>query len=157
MHLQYRPELPNEADTRAALAQWEAEEAKARAANDTTRVSECRAKAEQMTRQLARLAALPPGPAYPFNVSVLRIGGALWVFTPGELYQHFQRTVRECFPEYAVVVATLTNDWQPGYLPVASSYGHGIYQDVIAAVAPGSLEEVIERVCRELRELTHSG
>jgi hypothetical protein len=110
-----------------------------------------------MTRQLARLAALPPGPSYPFNVSVARIGGALWVFTPGELYQHFQRTLRARFPEQALVVATLTNDWQPGYIPVASSYGHGIYQDVIAAVAPGSLEMLIERVCRELDEVTRSG
>jgi hypothetical protein len=157
VELPYRPELPTESDTRAALARWELEEARSRDANDSRRVSECRAKVEQMTRQLARLAALPPGPSYPFNVSVARIGGALWVFTPGELYQEFQRTVRKRFHELAVVVVTLTNDWQPGYLPVASSYGHGIYQDVIAAVAPGSLEVLIERVCRELTEVTESG
>jgi hypothetical protein len=150
VNLQYRMELPTEAQTRAELAKWEAEEAKARSANDTARVSECRAKAEQMTRQLARLAALPAGRAYPLKVSVARLGDALWVFTAGELYQQFQVALRERFPQFAVVVATLTNDWQPGYLPAASSYGYGIYQEIIAAVSPGSLEALTETVCREI-------
>ena len=106
-----------------------------------------------MTRQLARLAALPPGKSYPLKVSVTRIGGALWVFTAGELYQYFQRTLRDRFPDYAIVVATLTNDWQPGYLPTAASYGYGIYQDTISAVAPGSLEALTEMTCREIAGL----
>ena len=76
-----------------------------------------------MTRQLARLASLPPGRAFPLPVRVSRFGGALWVFTAGELYQHFQTTLRARFPDHALVVATLTNDWQPGYIPAAGSYG----------------------------------
>jgi hypothetical protein len=52
------------------------------------------------------------------------------------------------------VVATLTNDWQPGYLPAAGSYGYGIYQDVIAAVAPGSLEALTQAVRLEMEHLT---
>jgi hypothetical protein len=151
--LQYRMDLPTEDDTRAELARWEADEAKARSANDTARVSECRAKSEQMTRQLARLAALPAGSAYPLKVSVTRLGDALWVFTAGELYQYFQIALRERFPQFAVVVATLTNDWQPGYLPAAASYGYGIYQEIIAAVSPGSLEALTESVCREIEQL----
>ena len=47
----------------------------------------------------------------------------------------------------------MTNDWQPGYLPAAPSYGYGIYQEAIAAVAPGALETVIEAVSREIRGL----
>jgi hypothetical protein len=152
VNLQYRMELPTEADTRAELKKWETEEAAARAANNTARVSECRARAEQMTRQLTRLAALPPGKAYPFKVSVSRLGDALWVFTPGELYQEFQIAVRKRFPGFAVIIATLTNDWQPGYLPAASSYGYGIYQEIISAMSPGSLEVLIETVCREIEQ-----
>ncbi|HVL13126.1 MAG TPA: neutral/alkaline non-lysosomal ceramidase N-terminal domain-containing protein [Gemmata sp.] len=152
-NLPYRLELPTEADTRAELAHWEAEGARARAADDSARAGECRAKAEQMTRQLARLAALPAGKSYPLPVSVVRLGGAVWVFTAGELYQYFQVTLRRRFPDFAVVVATLTNDWQPGYLPAASSYGYGIYQDVIAAVGPGALEALTETVCREVEQL----
>jgi hypothetical protein len=151
--LDYRPDLPTEQATRAELAKWETEEATARAANDTARVSKCRAKAEQMTRQLARLASLPSGTTYPLRVGVLRLGHGVWVFVSGELYQHFQTKLRARFPEYAVLVATVTNDWQPGYLPTASSYGHGIYQDVIAAVAPGSLEALTEVVSREIERI----
>lgn len=153
VQLPYRLTLPTVEDTKAELARWEAEEAAAREANDETRVSECRARAEQMTRQLTRLAAMPPGKAYPYRVSLTRIGGAVWVFLPGELYQVFQTTLRARFPDVAIVVSTVTNDWQPGYLPTAASYDYGIYQEVIATVAPGSLETVIEVVSREVRAL----
>lgn len=154
--LPYRLELPTPEATRSELAKWEAEEAAARAANDTACVSECRAKAEQMTRQLVRLAALPEGRAYPLCVSVLRLGQALWVFVPGELYQHFQVALRARFPRFAVIVSTVTNDWQPGYIPAVSSYGYGIYQDVIAAVAPGCLEALTETVGREIERIITS-
>lgn len=50
-------------------------------------------------------------------------------------------------------MCTLTNDWQPGYLPAASSYGYGIYQEIIAATAPGTLEALTESVCREIKQL----
>lgn len=151
--LQYRMELPTEAETRSELAKWEAQEATARAASDLGRVSECRARCEQMTRQLARLAALPPGNAYPLPISVLRVGDALWVFTAGELDQVFQRSLRERFAPLAVIVATITNDWQPGYIPSAATYGYGIYQESISAVAPGSLESLIESVTRHIEAM----
>jgi hypothetical protein len=77
----------------------------------------------------------------------------VWDFCPGELYQSFQTTLRARFPDVAIVVATITNDWQPGYLPAASAYGYGIYQEIIAAVAPGSLETVIEATSREIRAI----
>src|SRR5262249_7421824 len=111
--LPYRLNLPTVDGTKAELVKWESEEAAARIANDPARVSECRARAEQMTRQLARLAAMPPGPAYPYRVSVARMGDSVWVFCPGELYQTFQVTLRERFPRVALVIATITNDWQP--------------------------------------------
>lgn len=153
VNLPYRLELPTQEATWTELTRWEAEEAAARSANDTARLSECRARAEQMARQLARLATLPEGKAYPLPVTVSRLGGAIWVFTPGELYQQFQRTLRQRFPEVAIVVATVTNDWQPGYVPAAASYGYGIYQESIAAVAPGALEALTEVVSREIGNL----
>ena len=109
-----------------------------------------------MTRQLARLASLPGGKAYPLPVSILRLGDSIWLFTSGELYQSFQVTLRERFPNFAIVVGTVTNDWQPGYLPAAGSYGYGIYQEIIAAVTQGSLEALTETVSREIRALLES-
>src|SRR5262249_156424 len=151
--LPYRLELPTQEATWAELTKWEAEETAARAANDTARLSEARARTEQMTRQLARLASLPEGKAYPLPVTACRLGGARGAFTPGALSQRFQVALRSRFPELAVVVATVTNDWQPGYLPAAEVYGYGIYQESIAAVAPGSLEALTEIISREIRDI----
>lgn len=153
VHLPYRADLPTEAATRNELAMWEAEETAARTANDNARAAECRARAEQMTRQLARLDSLPTESAYPLPVHIVSLGGAIWVFTTGELYHSVQTTLRARFPDRAMVVASLTNDWQPGYIPAAGTYGYGIYQELIAAVAPGSLEALIENIVREIRSL----
>ena len=57
--------------------------------------------------------------------------------------------------EFAGVVCTLTNDWQPGYLPAASNYGYGIYQEIITAAAPGTLEALKESVWSEIGELVN--
>jgi hypothetical protein len=151
--LPYRVDIPTAEETRRELAHWQVEEGSARAAGDAARVRDCRALAEQMTRRLARLAVLPEGKTYPYPVSLVLIGGAVWVFAAGELYQSFQTMQRGRFPEHAVVVATLTNAWHPGYLPPASAYGAGIYQEQIAAVAPGSLEVVTEVVGRAITRL----
>jgi hypothetical protein len=151
--LPYRDDLPKVDETAAGLEKWELVETFARSANDPERARDARAHAERMTRQLARLRALPAGRAYPYSVTVGRTGTALWVLAPGELYQVFQTTLRGRFPDAAVVIATLTDDWQPGYLPTAASYGHGIYQETIAVVAPGSLEQLIEEVSQQLREV----
>lgn len=150
VELAYRLELPTEAETRAALAEWQEKERQARAANDLEQVAECRARAERMTRQLARLESLPPGKSFPFRVWVARLGDGLWVFVSGELYQYFQVVLRERFPNHAIIVSTVTNNWQPGYLPSAASYGYGIYQEVISSLSPGCLETLTEAVSREI-------
>jgi hypothetical protein len=151
--LPYRPDLPTVEGTRTELAKWEAAEADARRAGDLENARDARAHVERMNRQLNRLSALPPGPTYPYPVTLGRLGTALWVLVPGELYQMFQTTLRSRFPNEAVIVATLTNDWQPGYLPASSAYGHGIYQEAIAVVAAGALETLTETVAQHLRAL----
>jgi hypothetical protein len=151
--LPYRPDLPTVEQTQAELAKWEREEAVARTADDLERSRDCRAHAERMTRQLNRLRALPPGPTYPYTIVLGRTGTALWVLAPGELYHVFQTTLRAKFADAAVIVATLVDDWQPGYLPTATSYGHGIYQETIAVIGAGGLERLIEEVSRQLGEL----
>jgi hypothetical protein len=151
--LPYRVDLPTMEETQRQLATWQAEEERARAADNQARLSECRARGEQMRRQVARLQSMPVGKCYPYALSLWRLGDALWIFAPGELYQVFQTTLRSRFPDRPLVIATITGDWQPGYVPPASSYGYEIYQVEIAAVAPGSLEVLIESVSREIRAL----
>ena len=155
--LPYRPDLPDLDETRQQLAHWEADEQAAHAAGNAALARDCHARAEQMTRQIARLTVLPPGKTYPLPAAVWQLGGAIWFFCAGELYQHFQTELRRRFPSAAVVVSTVTNDWQPGYLPLASSYGYGIYQEIISALAPGCLEALIEAVSREISRTRESG
>lgn len=150
VEMPYRVDLPELEESRRELARWEAEE---QAATDPIIARDCHAKAEQMTRQIARLSVLHPGKTFHYHVTLWHIGGAVWVFAPGELYQYFQVTLRSRFPHLALVIVTLTNDWHPGYVPPAASYGYGIYQEVIAAVAPGCLETLTEAVTRELKQL----
>ena len=150
VHLPYRLDLPTLEQTIAEREHWLAEEATARDANDEGRVRDARAQVEQRTRQLTRLKNLVPGRSYPLTLRLGFLGDAIWVFVPGELYQVFQIALRERFATHPVFVTTLTNDWQPGYIPPASTYGYEIYQEVIAATAPGCLELLIESISRRL-------
>jgi hypothetical protein len=154
VELPYRHDLPSLDTTKFEREHWLAEEAKAREARDEPRMRDCRAEAEQRTRQITRLEALIPGLTCPLTIRLGQIGDALWVFVPGELYQVFQTTLRERFATRPVIVTTLTGDWQPGYIPSASTYGYGIYQEVIAATAAGCLETLIEAVSRHITTLT---
>jgi hypothetical protein len=153
VELPYRHDLPSLDETRAAHVRWQQEEASARAVGDMQKARDCRALVEQANRQITRLGVLPAGKVFPYRVNVALFGDALWVLVPGELYQTFQITLRRRFPMHPVIVATLTGDWQPGYLPAASSYGYGIYQETIAAMEAGSLELLIEAIAREISQM----
>lgn len=149
----YRHDLPTVEQTTRERDHWLAEEHLARDSHDEMRVRDCRAQVEQRTRQLNRLSNLPPGHSYPLTVHLGVVGDAIWVFVPGELYQVFQTTLRERFASQPVFVTTLTNDWQPGYIPPASCFGYEIYQEVIAATAPGCSETLIESISRHIQRV----
>ncbi len=154
--LPYRPDLPTLEQTQRDRARWEIEEAQAKSQGDTAKARDCRAQAERMTRQLNRLAQLPPGKTYPLPVDLWRWGDAYWLFVPGEHYQFLQVELRKRFPRQPIVVATIANDWQPGYLPPASTYGYGIYQETIAAVGAGSAELLVEAITRKMRAMSEN-
>lgn len=99
-----------------------------------------------MTRQLARLRALPPGKTVSLTGSLAQWGDAYWVAVAAEHYSLLQRSLRERFAECPIIVTTMTNGWQPGYVPEAGTFGRGIYQETVALVAPGSLERVIDEI-----------
>ena len=146
--LPYRHDLPSIEETRALLAKWNELESVAVERGDDEQRAYCRAMAEQMERQIWRQESLPQGRCFPLKIQMLRIGSARWLFVPGEHYQVLQTTLRKRFPNEVWVVVTISNGWQPGYLPPASKYGYGIYQEQIAIVAAGSAEIVIESVSR---------
>ncbi|WP_165252267.1 hypothetical protein [Paludisphaera soli] len=150
--LPYHPDLPTTEATREDRGRWESEERAARERSDATHAAECRAFVERMDRQLIRLADLPPGPTFPFEVLIWRTGDVAWVAVKGEHYQHLQVEIRRRIPAAPILVLTIVNGWQPGYLPAAAAYGKGIYQAEIAVLAAGSLETLTDEVAARLQK-----
>jgi hypothetical protein len=149
--LKYRPGQPTVAETEAELAQFQADEAAARAEGDEARAAECRAMAERRNRMLHRLQQLPPGDAFPLQVTLWSMGDAIWLGVQGESYNLLQTELRRRFPNKVIVVASIAADWGASYLPPRELYDTGIYQESIAVVAAGSLEQLIESIAERVQ------
>ena len=61
--------------------------------------------------------------------------------------------LRRRFPDRIIVVASIAGDWGASYLPPRQLYETGIYQETIAVVAAGSLEQLIESIAARLNEM----
>lgn len=150
--LAYRPDLPSRSTVESDWKEYQRREAEARVAQDLAKASECRAMAERKNRLLHRLSQLPPGETYPLQVTLWRIGDAYWVGLQGEFYSGLQTELRRRFPGTPIVVATIAADWGASYLPPRETYGKGIYQETIAVVAAGSLEQVLDSVASRIEQ-----
>lgn len=148
--LAYRAGQLTREQVTADLKQFQADEQAARDAGELQRAAACRAMAERKTRLLHRLAQLPPGKSYPLQVSLWRVGDAFWLGVQGESYSRLQTELRARFPHVEIVVASIAGDWGAAYLPPRELYDTGIYQETIAVVAPGSLEQLIESVAQRV-------
>ncbi len=142
--LHYRPELPTVEQIRAARLSWQKQEQAALESGDTAKACDCHAQVERQDRWLTRLATLPPGKTFPLPVALWQIGDAFWLAVEAEHYNVLQRSLREQFPSVPLVVTTIVNGSRPRYLVPRESYGKGIYQESIAMLAPGSLEQLIQ-------------
>jgi hypothetical protein len=92
------------------------------------------------------------GDVFPLPVTVWNTGDAMWVFVAGEHYSALQTSLRLRFPGVPLMITTITDGWQPGYLPTAETYGKGIYQETIAMVAAGALERVTEELAEQMMQ-----
>jgi hypothetical protein len=148
--LPYRPGQPTAHQIETQLKQFQAEEETARRAGHSQRAAECRAMAERKRRLLYRLSQLPQGDAFPLQVVLWRVGDAFWLGVQGESYSVLQTELRRRFPGTPIIVASIAADWGASYLPPATIYDTGIYQESIAVVAAGGLEQLIESVARHM-------
>jgi hypothetical protein len=148
--LTYRPGQPTVADVEADRAKYQSEEAAAREAGDEAKAADARALAERKNRLLHRLQQLPPGDSYPLRVAMWHMGDAIWIGVQGESYSLLQTELRRRFPEKIIVLASIAADWGASYLPPRELYGSGIYQESIAVVAAGSLEQLIESIAKHI-------
>jgi hypothetical protein len=150
--LPYRPDLPTKEQAAAELARYQADETAAQRLGDAAAARNARAMAERQTRMLRRLDQLPADERYPLRIHLWRLGDAFWLAVPGEHYSYLQMSLRARFPGVPIVVITLTGGWGPSYIPTRATYNKGIYQETIALVAPGSLENIVEHVAAMIRE-----
>jgi hypothetical protein len=150
LELPYRADLPTMEQTKTELAHWQQAEQAAQEAHDAATARDCRARAERMTRQLMRVGQLPAGSHFPLPVTLWRLGSGYWLMLEGEYYHALQRTLRERFPSPPIIVATVVNGWRPAYLPTRTTYGLGVYQEQVAVLAPGCLENVIDAVGEQI-------
>ena len=139
--LPIRPGTPSIKEIEAELEDWEQSDAK-----------EARAMIERKRRLLYRLNQLPSQENFPLEVIVLRLGNAVWVIVQGELYSIFQQTLRKRFSGIPIIISTIASHWGASYLPPKEIYGTGIYQETIAIVAEGSLEQVIEDITSTIED-----
>jgi hypothetical protein len=151
--LLYRTDLPTKEQASAALARYQSEETAARSRGNEAAARDARAMVERQTRMIRRLEQLPSGDKYPLRIELWRLGDAIWLFVPGEHYSFLQTSLRARFPGVPIVVVTLTSGWGPSYIPTRETYGKGIYQESIAVVAPGSLEEIVEHIAGTIRQM----
>lgn len=156
-----RPDLPTVGDVQSQRKQWTAQEHAARDRGDAATAADARAMIERADRLLARLGVLEGRREFPYHMRLLKLGNAFWLAVPGEPYQQLQVELRQRFPGVAIVVMGLAGGWGPSYLPPRNLYGRGIYQESIALLAPGCLEQVtasaaeaIETMLAETRPAT---
>lgn len=148
--LKYRPGSPTVESTQQALADFKTQETAARAAGDKTKATDLRALVERKNRLLHRLMQLPPGDAYPLQVVLWHLGDAIWIGVQGESYSILQTELRRRFPDKILIMATIAANWGASYLPPRELYDTGIYQESIAVVAAGSLEQLIEAIAKQI-------
>ena len=149
--LGYRSELPSREAAQAELAQRQQQEKHARAAGNQAGAAESRALAERARRALTRVEALPPGDSFAYPIHLWQMGDAFWLAVEGEPYNLLARELHERFPNVPIILATLANGSRCGYLPSEETYGKGIYQETIAVLAPGCLEQIADSIGREIQ------
>ena len=148
--LSYRSERPTVAELKKEREARVAEEQAALAAGDASTARDCRALVERLTRAITKWSAVPPGDEYPYDVVLMRLGEAVWLTFEGEPYQLLQTELRRRFPHVPLMMSVIGNGSRASYLPTKESYGHGIYQETVAILAPGCLERLIERVSQAI-------
>ena len=144
--LALRDDLPPQEQLQAELAHWKSQEEAARNAADQQRARDARAQAERRQRALRHLEGQSQMTHVRYPLTLWRMGDAIWLTIGGEPYNVLQRHLRQRFPGVPIIVATLAGGFSVGYLPPEDLYGKGIYQELIASVAPGSLEQIIEEL-----------
>ncbi|MBQ4141263.1 MAG: hypothetical protein IJD70_08005 [Clostridia bacterium] len=98
-----------------------------------------------------RVAALREQPVFrPVPISVIGVGGVVFVGFGGEAFTSYGRIMRELCPEKFVISVVCANGYE-GYLPTAEAFGQGGYEACSSFFMP-SLEDEIVAAAKEMLE-----
>ena len=111
---------------------------------DTILARDLSARAERCRRWLARLAALPTDGVFPYRVTALGLGDAVWITCSAEPYSTLSTSLRARFPNVTLMISPMAGDAQIAYLLPRASYGIGVYQEQPSCLAAGCLETLID-------------
>lgn len=152
--LPYRADRPKLDSLRAEREQCELAKQAAMTAGDAVAARDQHALIERLSRAITRWEGCPSGDTFPFQVGLLRMGEAVWVFVESEPYQWLQTELRRRFPQWTIVVVVLLDGWRCSYLPRAEVYGSGVYPDEVSMLARGCLEMLVGGIATEIAALT---
>ena len=128
----------------------------AEALDQAARECEDRASKERLIRKLAIRRALGDGSRYELPFWLWLAGDSLWVGAMTEAYSVLQLSLRQRFPDLAVICLNLING-SIGYLPPAEYYDEDIYQVWQTPFDRGALEELIEAVTDQISQFDVKG
>ncbi len=91
-----------------------------------------------------RVAALREQPVFrPVPITVIGVGGVVFVGFGGEAFTSYGRIMRELCPEKFVVSVVCANGYE-GYLPTAEAFGQGGYEACSSFFMPTLEDEIVE-------------
>ena len=100
-----------------------------------------------------RVAALREQPVFrPVPITVVGIGGIVFVGFGGEAFTSYGRIMRELCPEKFVVSVVCANGYE-GYLPTAEAFGQGGYEACSSFYMPSLEDEIVEAAKEMLEKL----
>lgn len=111
-----------------------------------------RAALTRMTRLKQLVQNLDLGFRDGFPIWVVRLGQVIFVGIPAEAFTELQIELRRRFPDLAIIVTNDTNGTY-NYLPPATYYGNGAYEQDCADFGPGALEIVTMEAARMIKEM----
>ena len=100
-----------------------------------------------------RVAALREQPVFrPVPISVIGVGGVVFVGFGGEAFTSYGKIMRELCPEKFVVSVVCANGYE-GYLPTAEAFGQGGYEACSSFFMPTLEDEIVEAAKEMLGKL----
>jgi len=144
-------DMPTAAELEERLSLWARREDEARAAGDEVGVRDARAQVERARRAMRRTQGLPDSGRVSYEVGLWQLGQAAIALVGGEPYSLLQRRVRDRLTDTPVMVVELCN-YAYSYILPEDEYGKGLYQDDCSILAPGSLEQIADRIGDALEE-----